>query len=86
MDVSKNRGTPKWIVYNGHPYFLMGDWGGNYIIFGNIQIGFLRNAHLHAKTAMNKGHVKQMAAEAIQRSGGRRERHSDRTGNWKKMS
>ncbi len=20
MDVSKNRGTPKWIVYNGKPY------------------------------------------------------------------
>ena len=20
MDVSKNRGTPKWMVYNGKPY------------------------------------------------------------------
>ena len=25
MGVSKNRGTPKWMVYNGKPYFLMGD-------------------------------------------------------------
>ena len=24
--VSKNRGTPKWIVYNGTPYFLMDDF------------------------------------------------------------
>ena len=28
MDVSKNRGTPKWMVYNGKPYFLIHDLGG----------------------------------------------------------
>ena len=22
MDVSKNRGTPKWMVYNGKPYYI----------------------------------------------------------------
>ena len=27
MDVSKDRGTPKWMVYNGKPYFLMDDLG-----------------------------------------------------------
>ena len=29
MGVSKNRGTPKWMVkINGKPYFLMDDLGG----------------------------------------------------------
>ena len=28
MDVSKNRGTPKWMVYNGKPYEQMDDLGG----------------------------------------------------------
>ena len=28
MSVSKNRGTPKWMVYNGKPYALMDDFGG----------------------------------------------------------
>ena len=27
MDVSKNRGTPKWMVYNGKPYEQMEDLG-----------------------------------------------------------
>ena len=27
MGVSKNNGTPKWMVYNGQPYFLMDDLG-----------------------------------------------------------
>ena len=27
MDVSENKGTPKWMVYNGKPYFLMDDLG-----------------------------------------------------------
>ena len=27
MGVSKNRGTTKWMVYNGKPYFLMDDLG-----------------------------------------------------------
>jgi len=27
MGVSKNGGTPKWMVYNGKPYFLMDDLG-----------------------------------------------------------
>ena len=32
----KNRDTPKWMVYNGKPYFLMDDLGGKPTIFGNI--------------------------------------------------
>ena len=27
MDVSKNRGTPKWMVYKGKPYEQMDDLG-----------------------------------------------------------
>ena len=27
LDVSKNRGTPKWMVYNGKPYEQMDDLG-----------------------------------------------------------
>ena len=27
MGVSKNRGIPNWMVYNGTPYFLMDDLG-----------------------------------------------------------
>ena len=27
MGVSKNNGTPKWMVYDGKPYFLMDDLG-----------------------------------------------------------
>ena len=27
MGVSKNSDTPKWMVYNGKPYFLMDDLG-----------------------------------------------------------
>ena len=38
VGVSKNRRTPKWMVYNGKPYFLMDDLGGKSTIFGNIQI------------------------------------------------
>ena len=36
MGVSKNRGTPKWMVYNGKPYW--NGWFGGTTIFGNIHI------------------------------------------------
>ena len=36
MGVSKNRGTPKWMVYNGKPY--SNGWFGCTTIFGNIHI------------------------------------------------
>ena len=36
MGVSKNRGTPKWMVYNGKPY--KNGWFGGTTVFGNIQI------------------------------------------------
>ena len=28
MDVSKNNGTPKWMVYNGNPLLKWMIWGG----------------------------------------------------------
>ena len=37
MGVSKNRGTPKGMVYNGKPYW--NGWFGGTTIFGNIHIG-----------------------------------------------
>ena len=36
MGVSKNRGTPKWMVYNGKPFW--NGWFGGTTIFGNIHI------------------------------------------------
>ena len=36
MGVSKNRGTPKWMVYNGKPYW--NGWFGDTIIFGNTHM------------------------------------------------
>ena len=36
MGVSKNIGTPKWMVYNGKPY--QNWWFGDTPIFGNILI------------------------------------------------
>ena len=33
MGVSKNRGTPKWMVFNGKPYW--NGWFGGTTIFGN---------------------------------------------------
>ena len=36
MGVSKNRGTPKWMVHNGKPY--QNGWFGGTPIFGNIQM------------------------------------------------
>ena len=41
MDVSKNRGTPKWMVDNGKPY--QNGWFGGTIIFGNTHINFERS-------------------------------------------
>ena len=37
MGVSKNRDTPKWMVYNGKPY--QNGWFGGTIIFGNTHLG-----------------------------------------------
>ena len=34
IGVSKNRGTPKWMVYNGKPYW--NGWFGGTTIIGNI--------------------------------------------------
>ena len=40
MGVSKNRGAPKWMVYNGKPYFLMDDLGRNTHYFRKHPYGF----------------------------------------------
>ena len=37
MGVSKNRGTPKWMIYTGNP-IKMDDLGGKPTIFGNIHL------------------------------------------------
>ena len=36
IGVSKKRGTPKWMVYNGKPYY--NGWFGGTIMFGNIHM------------------------------------------------
>ena len=36
MGVSENRGTPKWMVYNGKPYW--NGWFGGTTIFGNTHM------------------------------------------------
>ena len=38
MGVSKNKGTPKWMVYNGKPY--QNGWFGGTTIFGNTHMLF----------------------------------------------
>ena len=38
MGVSKNRGTPKWMVDNGKPY--SNGWFGGTTIFGNIHMAY----------------------------------------------
>ena len=38
MGVSKNPGIPKWMVYNGKPYFLMDDLGVKFLNPNIIQI------------------------------------------------
>ena len=44
LGVSKNRGTPKWIVYNGKPYW--NGWFGGTTIFGNIHLKlFISGVH-----------------------------------------
>ena len=49
MGVSENRGTSKWMVYNGKPYFLMDDLGGKPTIFGNTHIYTVRMYQLPPK-------------------------------------
>ena len=38
MGISKNKGTPKWMVYNGKPYQKWMIWAENLPIFGNTHI------------------------------------------------
>ena len=42
MDVSKNNGTSKWMVYNGNPY--KHGWFGGTIIFGNHHLVYLKGS------------------------------------------
>ena len=43
MGVSENKGTPKWMVYNVKPYFLMDDLGGFPIFLVQHPYGDLRH-------------------------------------------
>ena len=43
IGVSKNRGTPKWMVYDGKPY--QNGWFGGTTIFGNIHITLPKHTH-----------------------------------------
>ena len=43
MGVSKNMGTPKWMVYNGKPYFKWMIWGYSY--FRKKSILYLHNMY-----------------------------------------
>ena len=45
MDVSKNRGTPKWMVYNGKPY-LNGWFGGTPIFRNPIYFDIVSNSEM----------------------------------------
>ena len=52
MGVSKNSGTPKWMVYNGNPYFFNGWFGGKTPYFRKhpyIPDGSYRDNDLHGK-------------------------------------
>ncbi len=44
MDVSKNRGTPKWMVYNGKP--KKNGWFGGTIVIGNTHINKNKISHI----------------------------------------
>ena len=51
LGVSKNKGIPKWMVYNGKPY--QNGWFGGTTIFGNT--------HLHPKTLDKTAVSKQIS-------------------------
>ena len=53
IGVSKNWGYPKWMVYNGKPYFLMDDLGGKPPIFGNTHIERIAVSHSKVPSMTN---------------------------------
>ena len=53
MGVSKNRDTPKWMVYNGNPY--QNGWFGGTTIFGNTHI-WLKDQHPKCSLAVRWQH------------------------------
>ena len=52
VGVSKNRGTPKWMIYNGNPYYI--GWFGGTTIFGNTHVGVLGGGHFNFMTIVNQ--------------------------------
>ena len=51
MGVSKNKGTPKWMIYNGKPYFLMDDLGEKNPLFSEPPPGVACcSSSLHSST------------------------------------
>ena len=70
MGVSKNRGTPKWMVYNGKPYWK--GWFGGTTILGNIHIyiyittiHFTANSSYEAMDSMDSQHSQGTTASAV---------------------
>ena len=68
MGVSKNRGTPKWMVYNGKPY--ENGWFGDTTIFGNTHIyNFMQPSFLKASGRLwDDLHVAPLSGPGIFRS------------------
>ena len=47
LGVSKNRGTPKWMVHNGKTLLKMDDLGGKPTILGNTHLKIALQSSLH---------------------------------------
>ena len=73
MGVSKNNGTPKWMVYNGKPYLLMDDLGGVPIIFGLTPICWIPTRHDQVYTTCRSLTASCLPLKAIGGGNGRRD-------------
>ena len=52
LGVSKNRGTPRWMVHNGKPY--QNWWFGGTTIFGSIHLGGEEKSLMQKKTTLGE--------------------------------
>ena len=55
MGVSKNRGTPKWMVYNGKSLLKCDDLGGTPPILGNTHMDQERTVIMNVATGLLGG-------------------------------
>ena len=58
MGVSENRGTPKWMIYNGKPH--SNRWFGGTTIFGNTHIANQSNSCMNSLKFANRSRVFKM--------------------------